>query len=157
MNDPQWLAKQTYWRCGKAGHIHPKCTVSQAKREVYYTKKMAEQNTANVTADKPVVYMKAMLTEDTADKPEVCADVMIAEAIVNGMGGYTAVIDEVLVKPQAHMEVQSPSPGSSIQDVVPTSVQTGLNSSSTPHTPHLTKSALGTLGSPHLWVRALYP
>src|SRR5258707_9612644 len=46
-NNPQWLAKQTCWRCGKVGHIHPKCTALQAERDAYYMKKLAEWNAAN--------------------------------------------------------------------------------------------------------------
>ncbi len=44
-----------------------------------------------------------MLAEDTTDEPEVGADVMITEAIINEPGVYTGmVIDEALVEPQAH-------------------------------------------------------
>src|SRR5258708_4444973 len=103
MNDPQWLAKQTCWKCGKVGHIQKGCTVSQAERDAYYAKKLVEQNAANVTANELEVYAKVMLAEDTTDEPEVCADVMVTEAIIDGPGVYTGmVIDEAFVEPQAH-------------------------------------------------------
>src|SRR5260221_127640 len=44
-----------------------------------------------------------MLAEDATDESEVCADVMVTEAIINGPGVYTGtVIDKAFVKPQVH-------------------------------------------------------
>src|SRR5258708_30655215 len=44
-----------------------------------------------------------MLTEDATDEPEVCADVMVTEAIIDGPGVYTGmVINKTFVKPQVH-------------------------------------------------------
>ena len=42
MNDPQWLAWQTCWKCGKFGHICQCCMESYAEREAYQMKKMVE-------------------------------------------------------------------------------------------------------------------
>src|SRR5258708_22938583 len=102
-NDPQWLAKQTCWRCSKVGHIHPKCTASQAEREAYYAKKVAEQNAANVTTGKLEVYAKAMFAKGINDGSEEWADIMVAEAIISGPEADTeVVIDKALVEHQAH-------------------------------------------------------
>ena len=102
-NNPQWLAKQTCWRCGKVGHIHPKCTALQAEREAYYAKKVAEQNAANVTTGKLEVYAKAMFAKGINDGSEEWADIMVAEAIISGPEADTeVVIDKALVEPQAH-------------------------------------------------------
>ncbi len=32
-NDPTWLSRQTCWTCGKTGHLHQKCTASQAEKQ----------------------------------------------------------------------------------------------------------------------------
>ena len=57
------MAWQTCWKCGKVGHIHPKCTASYAEREAYYESKMAKQNIANAVADTLGEYVEAMYAE----------------------------------------------------------------------------------------------
>src|SRR5260221_11753087 len=99
-NNPQWLAKQTCWRCGKVGHIHPKCTALQAEREAYYMKKVAERNAANVTTGEPEANTKEIFAKGINDGSEEWADIMVALAIISGPEvDIEVVIDEALVKP----------------------------------------------------------
>jgi len=37
-NNPTWLSWQTCWVCGKVGHLHQKCTASQAEKQAYKEK-----------------------------------------------------------------------------------------------------------------------
>jgi gag-polypeptide of LTR copia-type len=42
-NDPTWLARQTCWRCGKVGHLCTKCSSTQAEKDAYQLKRIAER------------------------------------------------------------------------------------------------------------------
>src|SRR5260370_5642305 len=105
-NDPQWLAHQTCWCCGKVGHICQRCMALQAERDAYCEKKMVGHDTSNAYAatDEPEIYAKVMVAEaldDTTfnepaiaktfdghalmahviDEPEVYVGALIAEAV----------------------------------------------------------------------------
>ena len=62
-NDPSWLSQQTCWWCGKLGHIHQKCTVSQSEKEAYRIAKLKGTTSANVAGDEPDKY-KALVAEE---------------------------------------------------------------------------------------------
>ncbi len=66
-----WLSQQTCWACGRTGHLHQKCTASQAEKQAYKERKNSkctetgtlattEQVTTEQVATKPKVYVVSM-------------------------------------------------------------------------------------------------
>ena len=64
LNNPTWLSWQMCWWCGKLGHIHQKCTASQAEKDAYQSAK--EKGNANVgtTPVETNEYARAMVVEE---------------------------------------------------------------------------------------------
>src|SRR5260370_9311846 len=69
--DPTWASHQTCWNCSKIGHIHQKCTMSQAEKQAYQEKKYGDYTkiSAQVSTD-PELYIAQEVIEDIALKPK---------------------------------------------------------------------------------------
>src|SRR5258708_20396934 len=65
-NNCTWLSWQTCWTCGMVGHLHQKCTASQAEKQAYKEKKNSE-----CTETSMQVTTEQVTTKQVATKPEV--------------------------------------------------------------------------------------
>ena len=87
VNDPSWLSQQSCWWCGKMGHIHQKCTASQAEKDAYCAMKGNMNVNINAASVESDTYTEALIVEEvTPDNVTLVASNSIPKPWVIDLG-----------------------------------------------------------------------